>query len=364
MITLTAKIDIISKGIEEIDGESINLGKNNISSELSSVVGKNMQSSSPFILGSSPLGGKYTYQSNVNYFIGNQLSNSDGSFTNPYIITFSNANGLPNQFFIKFDETQNAHPTTIKVNGVQYAVFEPLFLVDVQDGSTDIEITIDNWNKANSPLTITGIYVEYSFEINNLNLISLEGTISDRGDYKLPSYGIISNSGNLEFNDGYGKVLRYIENQILTSGMACTIYLNNTLEGIKQVVAVYESDNWDYDNDNRTVSVSLKDDLEKWQDINIDGIDYDPRATSTNTKPYSYYYKHFNKITIDNNFNMQGFDDLDSETKNILENTYLDYPLLENCTLWQAWTKLCEACQLHIYKDNRGIIVCKYNGGN
>lgn len=365
MIKLTAKIDIIPKGVENIGEVSINFGGNNISSDFLSVVGKNMQSSSPFILGSSPLNGNYTFADKVDYFIGSQLSNGEGNFEKPYIITFSNENGLPEQVFIKFDSQNGGHPNSILINGEKYAIFEPLFLIDVPSGETVINVEINNWNKANSPLIVTGIYVEHSIEVDSFNLISVGSTIRDRSDYKLPSYGIISNGDSLEFNDGKGEVLRYIENQALTSGLTCTIIVHNTLEEISQVLSVYESDTWDYDNDNRKVSVSLKDDLEKWQDISVEGIDYDPRATSTNTRPYSYYYKYFYEQTVKNgNFVMQSFDELDSKTKSILENTYMDYPLLEACTLWQAWTKLCEVCQLHIFKDKNGIIVCKHNGGN
>ena len=113
------------------------------------------------------------------------------------------------------------------------------------------------------------------------------------------------------------------------------------------------------------VSVSLKDDLEEWQEINVKAISYDPRTIVH--QPFSWIYEYLWEITDsreNGNYNMLSLDELDDKTKSVLFNTYTKYPLLEAGTLWEQWTKLCEVCQLHIYKNNDGIIVCRYNGGN
>jgi hypothetical protein len=63
-------------------------------------------------------------------------------------------------------------------------------------------------------------------------------------------------------------------------------------------------------------------------------------------------------------YQMLSFEQLDEKTQNILENTTIDYPLLENGTLWEQWQKLCEVCGLYIYKNNEGKTVCTYTYGS
>lgn len=197
--------------------------------------------------------------------------------------------------------------------------------------------------------------------INKRNLLSLERSIYDRNDLKLPSFGIISNYGNLEINDTDGSILEYAEKRLLEKGLKCEIFLNNTLASYSTRIGVFETDEWDYDSENFVVNVSIKDDLEEWQDINVDGISYDP--SNPTVQPLSEIYNYLRDKT-NTNYPMLSLDELDGATKGILTNTYLQYPLLEKATLWQQWTKLCQVAQLHIYKNNEGKVVCEYNGGN
>ena len=206
--------------------------------------------------------------------------------------------------------------------------------------------------------------MEVSIDIDRRNLISISRSIFDRSDLKLPSWGIISNTGNIEFNDTDGEIRDYAEQLILQSGLKCEIKLKNTLvDGASETIGLFETDEWDYDNDNRVVSVSIKDDLEEWQDISVEEISYDPRKIES--KPFKWLYEHLWAITTaNNNYTMLAFDELDTDTQGVLQNTYIQYPLLESGSLWESWQKLCEVCQLHIYKDNNGVVVCRYNGGN
>jgi hypothetical protein len=214
-------------------------------------------------------------------------------------------------------------------------------------------------------ITLTAkIYISDTeiIEIDRRNMLGIDRSIFDRSDLKLPSFGIISNVGNIEFNDNDGRILQYAENLQLQAGQKCEIWLNNTLvEGASERIGLFETDQWNYDNDSRVVSVSIKDDLEEWQEINVDEISYDPRTPES--KPFKWLYEHLWAIT-DTNYDMLGFEGLDSDTQAVLNDTIIRYPLLEKGTLWQQWTKLCEVCQLHIYKDKNGKIVCRYNGGN
>ena len=491
MITLTAKINILSGDNKALSLGWDNLSGNNISSNLSGIVGVKTKGSNPFILGASKLGDGSTFSSRVSYFIGERQSDENGRFDYTKTIKIENEkpNRLPFRYggralnkpiavtnvefpyyfwrlnegnvtiksftiknievvrngevvsslngensyncysyaenlevvdnnvrfllsaeidpaierplwdtmtdnttdvfvsadivveykayeiiiqnkenknisslAIKFDDENNRHPKTIKVGGVEYSDDDPIFTIANLPQSASHTIYIDNWNAPLYPLVITGIYAEVSIKINRRNLISINRSIFDRSDLKLPSWGIISNTGNIEFNDTDGEIREYAEELLLESGLKCEIKLNNTLvDGASETIGLFETNEWDYDNDNRVVSVSLKDDLEEWQEINVDEISYDPRKTES--KPFRWFYEYLWNITKQN-YNMLSFDELDSDTQSVLNKTYIQYPLLESGSLWEQWSKLCEVCQLHIYKDNNGVVVCQYNGGN
>lgn len=384
MITLTAKINLLSGDNSKLQLGSDNLSGNNISSNLSDIVGVKKNVVNPFIFGVSKLGSGATFESKESfkkrsggYYIGNQPSDKNGFFKNPYSITISSTETIKN-LTIAFDTINNRHPKSIIIDGKEYLDDDAIFTVANLTRSTSHTITISYWNTANAPLVITGIYTEVTIEIDRRNLISISRSIFDRSDLKLPSFGIISNTGDIEFNDINGEIRDYAEQLLLQSGLSCEIKLNNTLvDGASETVGLFETDQWNYDNDNRVVSVSIKDDLEEWQEINVEEISYDPRVVDSKT--FSWLYEHLWKSTSNRssyvndkgktvigkgNYNMLSIVELDEDTQAVLNNTYIQYPLLESGNLWRQWTKLCEVCQLHIYKNSNGIIECKYNGGN
>lgn len=505
MITLTAKINLLSGDNKALSLGLNNLSKNNISSDLGSVIGVKTQSRNPFLLGVSKFGEKATFSSGENYFIGNQVCNENGRFDYIQTIKIENEepirlpfryggvrNGKPiattniefnaswwrfnaedlivksftiknievvrngeivsslsgqnsyncyshaesleiidnnvrfllvseivpeigeplwdmetdnvtkvlvsadvvvkykayeiiiqnkenkniSSLSIQFDTVNNRHPKTIKIDGQEYIDDDPVFTIVNLTPAPVHTIYIDNWNTPLFPIVITGIYAEIAIEIDRRNIISLERTIFDRSDLKLPSWGIISNTGNIEFNDTDGEIRDYAEQLLLQSGLKCEIKLNNTLvDGASQTIGVFETDEWDYDNDNRVVSVSLKDDLEEWQDINVEGFSYNPIMTDIGyeEKILRRFYNYLWEITSNRvyggikgkgNYNMLAFEELDYETRQHIVDIYIQYPLLASGSLWQQWTKLCQVGQLHIYKNNDGVIVCRYNGGN
>jgi hypothetical protein len=191
-------------------------------------------------------------------------------------------------------------------------------------------------------------------------ITSISSSIIDRGDTKLPSYGIISNSGDIIFRDSDSMFSNYAAQGLLSPDLKVQIYLKNTISNITQQIYEYETRNWSYDNNNKIVSVTIYDDLQEWQDISVDKIDYDIRDTSiTNLR---VFYDHFYSKTP-SKYNMMEFEELTDETKYILENTFVNYKLLYSGNLWQQWTKLCQAAQAHIYKTGNGKTTFVYNGG-
>ena len=197
-------------------------------------------------------------------------------------------------------------------------------------------------------------------DIDRRNLISFSRDLFDRGDIKKPNYGIISNVGNLIFKDVEGDIARYIENGMAELDLSVLAYVYNTLTKTKEQICDFKTSSLDYDNDNRSVTISLKDDLEEWQSIDVEGINYDVRYSKQENMEYYYSYL---RAKTPLKHKMQFFEDLDDNTRYILQNTKVNYPFLSSGNLWQQWNKLCTVCGLYIYKEN-GTTVCKSDYGN
>lgn len=457
MITLTAKIDLITGQNQGLRVEPITLSRNNISSEIGAVLGVKQQTSNPFIFGVNKFGDETYLSSGVDYFIGSEFSDNKGVFNQPYEFVVYGEEKL-DTLTIAFDPKANSYPKNIEIvnsiiddspskqvedyyylysnafdmeepeyyeivgvyasgrklqaneyeiAGIEYSygairygirlgkyqyfdygisvvllivpknaqsIFyndDPYFTFTVSDVNACF-VRILDWNTTNSPLVISGIYADITIDIDYKNLISINGSIFERGETKLPSYGIISNNGELEFNDIDGEIKDYADLLLVNSDLKVVVTLKNTLSKKEEQVGVFQTESWNYDNDNRSVSVSLKDDLEEWQDIQVKGFSYDPREPFKVIEygKMSNVYRWLQQQDENGNdrtpqkYDMLSFDELDIETKTILENTTIDYPLLEDGTLWEQWTKLCEVCGLYIYKRKDGKTVCSYTYGS
>lgn len=368
MITLTARIELLKSGLESgasgvLENGTINLSGNNASAEIGAVVGVKRTVKRPFVFGKSVLGGGDKYYGELDYYMGRQLCDNNGDFSAPYTITVSGQS--ISAITLAFDDLNGAFPKSIDVDGKTYTDDDATWtIVDIDSDNTHI-ITIPNWNKPNSMLILSGIYIDVVINIDRRNMQRLERTITDRSSYDLPSFGIISNTGNIDFIDFDGEVRDYAEQQILKSGLTVEISLNNTLYGNGEHIGTFYTNKWTYDNNNRVVSVSLKDDLEEWQEINVEALPYDLKGQNPKPQTAEWLYRWLqDEKRTPKKYNVQSFDELDTETQNVLSNTTIQYPMLESGSLWQQWTKLCELCQLHIYKNNNGITVVKYNYGN
>lgn len=206
---------------------------------------------------------------------------------------------------------------------------------------------------------LIGNEINADVDLNQSNLLSLESEIFDRGDTEVPSWGIISNGCQISFNDRNYRFKGYAEAGLLNNGVRCDIFLEDNIKKTKNNVGTYYTSDWDYNSNNRSVSLSLKDGLEEWQDISVDGIDYDPRNPQSQTM--EWFYRQIYAKTP-SKYNMRQFDFLDDKTKSVLSNTNVKFPMLESGSLWSQWTKLCECCGLYIYSYN-GETICKYYGG-
>lgn len=202
--------------------------------------------------------------------------------------------------------------------------------------------------------------------LNKRNLISIDSAIFDRSDIILPSWGILSNSGNFSFIDIDGNVKGYAQNLKLTSKTKVNIYLNDTSYRTQCQLGEFFSGKWNYDNDNANVSTTLTDGLQQMQDINIEPLEFDPITDGEQYSTADKLYDYLQKQTVPKGFNMIAIDDddFDSATKGHLEKCRIPYPYINTTNLWRVWQQFAEAFQLHIFKKRNGKIVCFYRGGD
>lgn len=356
MITLTARIELLKssdKGGENGTLQSVSLFSNdlstsNASADIDSVFGSKKAIRKPFVFGKSVLGGGDKYYGQLDYFMGGQLSDKNGDFENPYTITI---NGTDiNAITLTFDDVNGAYPKSIVVDGKPYIDDDPNWTIVLQKANTHTFI-ISNWNKPNSPFIISGIFIDLNIDIDRRNIQSIERSIFDRADISMPSFGIISNTGSIDFIDFNGEFKDYAEQQILKSGLNVTIFLNDTLTKVSEVIGVLKTADWNYDSYNRTVSVSLKDNLEEWQEIPFEGYRY----TGESKTPYEIF--EYLKSKTPNTYE---FAPLDKITDFVLKNDSFtfEYPNIKSGSLWSAWNTFCEAMGLYIYMD-KNMVICK-----
>lgn len=353
MIRITAKINIGENGgtLNTVTSSQSGI---NVSSTINEVIGHHEQIQRPFILGRSRLGGGDCFTKKANYFISRQASDENGNFSQNVVINISGSNIT--LLTIIFNKCDNEFPKSILVDGEAFYDDDLTWTIPLNGADTHT-ITISNWNKPNSPLVISSIYTDLSITLDDTNLLDFERTIMDRSDVKKPSYGIISNTGSLSFIDKDGEVADYIAQQIISSQNVIEAYLENTETGAKEQIAYFNTQQWSYSDSQSLVNVQLKDDLEEWQNITINALEYDPvdGAPKSLKDIYNYLY-----IKTPSKYNMQSFEELDMETQNVLNSTTIKYPYLFKSSLWGAWTKLCNVCCLHIYKNGGGKTICKY----
>jgi hypothetical protein len=191
-------------------------------------------------------------------------------------------------------------------------------------------------------------------------MLSISSPTAFKSNLNKPDYGVLSMSGNIEFIDYDGSVEALANNLLLVEGLKAEIYLNNTLTGKSVKVGDWITGKWNYEPNDRTVTVTIHDGLENWQEIEVPRVNYD--AKSGKSKSLWEFYDYLFEITQSNGYNMTHRSDLDTEAKSILQ-TVVVYPRLEAGNLWHCWQKLAEAAQSYVYMGQDGIIKFKYDGG-
>ena len=359
MLEVKARINISGTTQNATITAVSNLKGNNVSGVVNDVVNKiNVPLGNPFVIGRSVVGVKDVYTDKLSYYMGGQLADESGTFPEKYIITLTGKTA--SNYIIVFDKENNRHPNYIKLDGNVILDNDPQLELPIDNGSSTHTIEIDNWNTPDYPMVITGLYAVKDLVITQKNLESFSSNIMDRQSAEYPTYGLISNSANLSFYDFDEEALDLIITKVLHSGARVSIWLGDDDLGTSEQICEMEIRELSYDNNNRKVDITLKDNLEDMQNINVPAIEYDLRYPKSQTG--EWYFQKLYEITAGlNKYDVVSFFGLDIETSDILTNTVIEYPILESGNLWDSWNKLCELCLLHMYIDNNNRVVLKHS---
>lgn len=188
-------------------------------------------------------------------------------------------------------------------------------------------------------------------DINKRSILSIDYSTITRDNVAMPSWGIISNNGSIKFVDYDGTIKSLIQQNKLSQNADAVITLEDTLTKSNMSVSCFLTKKWNYDNNDKTVTVSLGDDLEEWQDIQARELNL---SQSLNTGLDVYVF--LKNITP----TKWEFEELDEITTEVLSNYQIRHAYLEATNLWQQWNKLCIACGLHIFKNRQDKVVVSY----
>lgn len=189
---------------------------------------------------------------------------------------------------------------------------------------------------------LLGASIDNTEVIDKRNILSLETEIRDRADIDKPSFGLISNGGQISFSDNNSKFLKYVENGILKNGERIAFFLSNTVSKTTEQVGEYFVTSFDYDKDNKTVSVHFDDDLIYTQEEVVQSKPYISEETAENL----IIYANSNSSTL-------SYEESE-ETKEKLSKTTIKYPTLKDMSVWSLTNSICCICGFSGYKNKKG----------
>jgi hypothetical protein len=199
------------------------------------------------------------------------------------------------------------------------------------------------------------------FEIGRKNILSMENPFFDRDSVEMPSFGLRSNTNRISFKDYSGLIRDYANQGLLTKDIKTEVFIFDTLKKKTQKIATAFTENWQYDNNTRTVDLTATDGLVDWQSIDVQPLGIEFR----NTSEMVVVYEHLREIANQKSrTKVASFYELDERTKNALQRLNIGHPVIEQCSLWAAFSKLCVACMLNLCVRVDGIAQPYYTYGD
>lgn len=189
--------------------------------------------------------------------------------------------------------------------------------------------------------------------VDEKNLLSFKCSFMSVSDISKPSYGIISNEGSLDLIDTDGEIFRlYKERNSRLRNSTIRVYISNDLTNFSENIGTFYSVDWSYDEYEKKSTISFRDDIIKWQDVEIDAV----KEIEAEKSAFEIYEYAKSKTPTTFSFS------LDENTEKYLKSYKIVFPFIDEGTLWSLWDKICQACALHIYKNksNKVVVVHRF----
>ena len=325
-----------------INNATIDISATNVSQNLNSLCQKTRKGKDVFLLGISKFAEKsQLVNESIDFYIGTEISDNNGQFATSYTITLQKS--IKASFAaIYFDTINNEYPNDITVNGAKLSVNSPICFFAVPNTSSTVTIIISNWNKSNRPLRIQGITTFIKFDEE---LISVDLGGQSKGETSLPSWGIKSNSGNIELFDAYD-VIENMSSKGFLENCCVNLYLhiNNT----KTQIGHFYITKANKSEQKHQSQLEFQDVLISWQNIQMPKI---PFGKSMTAYDFLLSVMKTNRITWDEN------------TETHLKSIVLANPYLNAGSFWEMLNKICEVSMCYIYCNRLGNPIIKSNGG-
>lgn len=218
--------------------------------------------------------------------------------------------------------------------------------------TAEIEIKGDNpspFKLGNSKLGSgwMGERVDVVQQIDKRSMLSLDCNHMSVPEVDKPSFGLVSNSGNISFVDYNKSFLGYAMLGLLNQSNTCKVYLKNTVSKTTRLMGIFYAQKWSYDANNKQVSVSLTDGLERMQNILMEEYSMDiPKGSKRSIETI---LDDFVELVEKNGFAIKK-DYSDAEFSKFLTL----YPSVSQGNLWQQYSKVLAATGLNGYIERYG----------
>lgn len=338
MVDYRCEIEYLPKGNGNINSVNLPIG-NNISlfnggqySNSSIELPKN--GSNPFILGVNTIGDGSQYTEKYEGYMSKQLSDENGNCD--FEITIAGED--IDNFIIHFDNVVNQYATEIQIDNETFTNDDTFFVAYI-DKKTTHTVKFTKWSKPNSNIRFTAITIGLTLTYNQFNGLSyfVRGS-QNMQDNSSPSYGAISQYGNVVISDFAGEISEMEQINVLKSGIKIKLYLDDNLVG------EYIFDTFEKENDT-TYNIQLTDKIYKWNDMNVNTEYYQENKTA-----YDLYLFLKSQDT-----NVE-YEELTEETINFLQSISIKYMYFDESSLFTNWNKFGSITQMRICQNEIGKV--------
>lgn len=196
---------------------------------------------------------------------------------------------------------------------------------------------------------LIGETVDVEAVFDRRNLLSLEGQVAEREDAEFPSWGVFSSGGRLSFKDNGSLFLGYANAGLLKGGIQIQLVLSDKIQGTTETVGVYQTTNWNYDNNDKVVEVQFDDGLTQMQDVEVQFPTYSAISMQE-------FYDFLVSNTIQLGFDFEPLGEREIQVLGM----ECKRPRNKKASLWSQWNKLCSVCRFVVFRNESGKVETRF----